>query len=60
MIFRVEDRYVRAVSKNYHDSVCKDSCAEFFFTPGTDISAGYFNVEINCGGVMLQTELDIS
>ena len=26
---------------------------EFFFTPGEDISAGYFNLEINCGGTML-------
>ena len=53
VIFRVEDRYVRAVAQNYHDSICQDSCVEFFFTPGTDISLGYFNIEINCGGTML-------
>ncbi len=53
MIFRVEDRYVRAIARNYQDMVCRDSCVEFFFTPGPDISVGYFNVEINCGGTML-------
>ena len=53
VIFRVEDKYVRAVARNYQDSVCLDSCVEFFFTPGTDISLGYFNIEINCGGTML-------
>ena len=29
VIFRVEDRYVRAVAENFQDSVCLDSCAEF-------------------------------
>lgn len=53
VIFRVEDRYVRAIAGNFHDSVCHDSCAEFFFTPGNDTAKGYFNFEINCGGTML-------
>ena len=53
VMFRVEDKYVRAVAENYHDAVCLDSCAEFFFTPGDDLSLGYFNFEINCGGTML-------
>jgi hypothetical protein len=53
VFFRVEDKYVQAVARNYHDSVWLDSCVEFFFTPGTDISQGYFNIEINCGGTML-------
>ena len=50
VIFRVEDKYVRAVAKKYQDSVYKDSCVEFFFTPGVDIDKGYFNLEMNCGG----------
>ena len=50
VIFRVEDKYVRAVAKKYQDSVYKDSCVEFFFTPGSDIDEGYFNLEMNCGG----------
>jgi len=53
VIFRVEDRFVRAVAQNYQGSVYEDSCVEFFFTPANDISLGYFNVEINCGGTML-------
>ena len=53
IIFRVEDRYIRAVSQKFGDAVYCDSCVEFFFTPGTDIGAGYFNIEMNCSGVML-------
>jgi hypothetical protein len=51
--FRVEDRYVRAVAEKNQDSVCCDSCAEFFFTPNSDIDTGYFNLEMNCGGTLL-------
>ena len=52
-IFRVEDQFVRAVAKHHQDAVYKDSCVEFFFTPGADSSHGYFNLEINCCGKML-------
>jgi len=51
--FRVEDRYVRAVTENHQDAVCRDSCVEFFFAPGADTEVGYFNLEMNCGGAML-------
>jgi hypothetical protein len=50
VIFHVEDRYVRAVMQNYQDPVADDSCVELFFTPGEDITQGYFNLEVNCGG----------
>ena len=53
VIFRVEDRYVRAVAAEHQDNVCTDSCVEFFFTPDPDVSKGYFNIEMNCGGTML-------
>lgn len=53
VMFRVEDRYVKAVAKAHQDDVYKDSCVEFFFTPGTDPSRGYFNLEMNCGGTLL-------
>ncbi|MBF0469383.1 MAG: carbohydrate-binding family 9-like protein [Desulfamplus sp.] len=53
LMFRVEDRYVRAVAKEYQDNVWEDSCVEFFFTPDSDLSVGYFNLEMNCGGTML-------
>lgn len=52
-MFRVEDRYVRAIAANHQDTVCGDSCVEFFFTPGFDLSNGYFNFEMNCGGTIL-------
>ncbi|MFC2076552.1 carbohydrate-binding family 9-like protein [candidate division KSB1 bacterium] len=53
VIFRVEDRYVRAIATEYHGRVWEDSCVEFFFTPGIDESLGYFNLETNCGGTQL-------
>jgi hypothetical protein len=53
VIFRVDDRYVRAVTAEHQGPVCTDSCVEFFFTPGADVSSGYFNLEVNCGGTML-------
>jgi hypothetical protein len=49
--FRVEDRYVRAVSRRFQDSVWADSCVEFFARPRED--RGYFNFEMSCGGVLL-------
>ena len=53
VIFRVEDRYIRAVARQHQDMVCRDSCVEFFFAPHTDLAKGYFNLEMNCGGTML-------
>ncbi len=53
VMFRVEDQYVRAVATHHQDKVFEDSCVEFFFTPGMDVSKGYFNLEMNCGGTML-------
>jgi hypothetical protein len=55
VIFRVEDRYVRCQVGDYQGDVCTDSCVEFFFTPGTDLGGGYFNLEANCGGTLLFT-----
>ena len=53
VIFHVEDQYVLATAEKHQDAVCIDSCVEFFFTPGEDVSVGYFNLEMNCGGTML-------
>ena len=52
IIFQVEDRYVRAVAKEFQDNVCRDSCVEFFVAPLSGSNA-YFNFEVNCGGTML-------
>ncbi|NND34629.1 MAG: carbohydrate-binding family 9-like protein [Saprospiraceae bacterium] len=53
VIFRVADRYVRAVRTNNQEGVFKDSCVEFFFSPEEHSDNGYFNLEMNCGGTML-------
>lgn len=50
-LFRVQDRYVRCVRTEYNSQVWKDSCVEFFVQPKPD--AGYFNLEMNCGGAFL-------
>jgi len=53
VIFRVEDEFIRAVAAKHHQPVYTDSCVEFFFTPGEDISQGYINIETNCGGTVV-------
>ena len=53
VIFKVDDRYVRAVAKETNGRVWEDSCVEFFFTPGPDTGSGYFNLETNCIGTFL-------
>ena len=53
VIWKVDDQYVRAVAKKHQDPVFQDSCVEFFFSPGPSVDQGYFNLEMNCGGMML-------
>jgi len=53
VIFKVDDEHVLASAGANQQGVCQDSCVEFFFTPGVDISKGYLNVEVNCGGTVL-------
>jgi len=53
VIFKVLDKYVKAVEKNTNGKICLDSCVEFFFSPGPDTDRGYFNFEANCNGVFL-------
>ncbi|MDR0933396.1 MAG: carbohydrate-binding family 9-like protein [Victivallales bacterium] len=50
-LFRIFDRYVRAVAAKYNDSVCKDSCVEFFVEPPG--GRGYMNFEFSGNGIML-------
>jgi hypothetical protein len=51
VIFQVQDRYVRAVSRRFQDPTWEDSCVELFARPRED--RGYFNFEMSCGGVLL-------
>lgn len=53
VIFRVRDRYVKAVTTQIHGPVYKDSCVEFFFSPNRKQMNAYFNIEINCCGTIL-------
>ena len=53
VIFRVEDKFVRALPRRPNDEVWKDSCVEFFFAPDEEQPLYYFNLEVNCGGVPL-------
>ena len=53
VIFRVQDYYVRAAETQIHGDVWKDSCVELFFAPCSEKSNSYFNLEINCCGVLL-------
>jgi len=53
VIFRVQDRYVRAAATDIHGEVWKDSCVEFFFAPDLKNPDSYFNLETNCCGVLL-------
>lgn len=53
LIFRVHDRYVRCVTKNYNGPVFEDACVEFFFSPDIKFPNEYFDLEINCGGIPL-------
>lgn len=53
VIFRVKDRYVKSVVKEYNGNVSGDSCVEFFFSPDTEQPLKYFNLEINAGGTPL-------
>ncbi len=51
--WRVEDAFVRAVARRTHDSVSRDSCVEFFFSPSAQAGQSYFALETNCGGTLL-------
>ena len=53
LCYTVMEYAVRAVARHHGDMVCGDSCVEFFFSPSEDLSEGYFNLEINCGGTAL-------
>ena len=55
MLYRVNDRYVRAMFRKDQSMVCVDSCMEFFIQPGKQ--APYYNFECNCIGTLLLYEV---
>jgi len=54
-IFRVEDRYVRSVHRQFGDPVYEDSCVEIFLQPRPE--RGYLNFEMNAGGTLLASHV---
>jgi hypothetical protein len=53
VIFHVQDRYVRCLTKTINGPVWEDAACEFFFAPDTGSPEKYFNLEMNCGGTPL-------
>jgi Carbohydrate-binding family 9 len=53
VIFRVADRYVKAINTKPNGPVWEDSCVELFFAPDSGRVLEYFNLEVNCGGTPL-------
>ena len=62
VLFHVHDRFVRCRQTEPHSKVWTDSCVEFFVQPRPDRplddGGGYFNFEINCGGVPLASYIE--
>ena len=55
VLYKVKDQYVRGTFKNDQDSVCLDSCMEFFVQP--DPTGPYYNFECNAVGTLLLYEI---
>jgi hypothetical protein len=53
VIFHVNDRFVRCLTKDINGPVWEDGAVEFFFAPDSDKPLLYFNLETNCGGTPL-------
>lgn len=53
VIFQVQADRLRATTTRMHGPVWQDSCVEFFFAPYREPDSGYYNLEINCCGVLL-------
>lgn len=53
VIFKVQDKYVRALATEINGNVWEDGAVELFFAPDTLNRLQYFNLEINCIGTPL-------
>ncbi len=52
IIFRVKDRFVKAVSTKPNGKVWNDSCVEMFVATDPEKPNAYFNIETNCIGTV--------
>ncbi|MCM0650888.1 carbohydrate-binding family 9-like protein [Clostridium swellfunianum] len=48
--FVSEDSNLKAIYKNPNETVCKDTCVEFFFNPNPNSDSRYINFETNAIG----------
>lgn len=55
---KAQDKYIKCDAKELNDPVYEDSCFEFFVTPWDQKSQSYFNIEINCMGVLYMAYKD--
>lgn len=51
-LFTCEDKHIGASVTDLNGPVCKDSCVEFFATVDPERRPDYFNLEMNCCGVV--------
>lgn len=49
---KAEDKHIRSTAQKLMDPVYEDSCFEFFISPWDPKSMAYFNIEINCMGIL--------
>ena len=50
LIFKVDDKYIKATHAKYNSKVNEDSCVEWFIRPSEAL--GYYNFELNAGGCL--------
>ena len=55
---KAEDQHIRARAQKLNDPVHEDSCFEFFISPWAEKSGAYFNIEINCMGILYMAYQD--
>lgn len=53
IILKSYEKEIKAVYENMNDSVCKDSCLEFFINPAPEVSNKFLNFEFNPLGTLL-------
>ena len=53
LLFECEDVHIYSECTELNGPVCEDSCVEFFASPQPERGPHYFNLEMNCCGVLL-------
>ena len=53
LLFECEDVHIHSEFTELNGPVCRDSCVEFFASPAPERGLAYFNLEMNCCGILL-------